>query len=68
MNYQHKIGELVVVDKKQTGKVVGAGMYQRFDYLTPYLLIELNTGYYDPSGGYVSVLVAHPDNCAPKDA
>lgn len=66
MQYEYSLGQSVNVDKgKHTGRIVGAGMYQRFDYLTPYLLVELSVGYYDPRGGYVSILVAHPDCCEP---
>jgi hypothetical protein len=66
MQYEYSVGQSVNVDKgKHKGTIVGAGMYQRFDFLTPYLLIELSVGYYDPKGGYVSILVAHPDNVKP---
>jgi hypothetical protein len=64
----YSINQVVMVDNKHLGKVVGGGMYQRPDphlqtnYLTEYLLIQLDTGYYDLKGCYVSVIVAHPDN------
>lgn len=44
------------------GKIIGLASVQREDgRIVPALIIELNEGYYY-KGGYVSTLVAHPDN------
>lgn len=56
------IGTKVRVDDKRNGKIVGAGWFLRHGQMESGLLIELDEGFYEPAGGYVSILVAHSDS------
>jgi hypothetical protein len=50
--------------KGPTGKIVGGGFACRYDSntLSPLHIVLLDEGYYDPFGGYVSLVLVHEDN------
>jgi hypothetical protein len=51
--------------QRHTGSVEGMGWFAKEGEIREVYLVKLDTGFYDPNGGYVSLLASHADSLKP---